>query len=73
MKRAVRWAVASVALAVELMAFGTAKGPTRLAPFSRAVSAASTMAAALGPPEPMMRPVRGLETSSLVRPASWMA
>jgi hypothetical protein len=53
--------VASVAEAVDDIAFGTANGPTRLGPFSRAVSAASTMVRVDGPPEPMMMPVRSLD------------
>src|SRR5579871_2056763 len=46
--------VASVADAVEDIAFGTAKGPTFFGPFERVMSAASTMVRADGPPEPMM-------------------
>ena len=65
--------VASVAEAVEDIAFGTAKGPTRLGPLERVMSAASTMVRAEGPPEPMMMPVRILETSSGDRPESWIA
>jgi hypothetical protein len=53
--------VASVADAVDDIAFGTAKGPTRFGPLVRAVSAASTMVRVDGPPEPMMIPVRSLD------------
>ena len=56
------------------MALGTAKGPTFLEePDSRALSAASTMVRVEGPPEPMMMPVRSLETSFGSRPASRIA
>ena len=48
---------------------GTAKGPTCFGPLVRVMSAASTMARVDGPPEPMMMPVRSLETSSGARPA----
>src|SRR6185437_12939024 len=65
--------VASTADAVEDIALGTAKGPTRLGPFVRVVSAASTMARADGPPEPMMMPVRSLETSLSSTPESRIA
>ena len=65
--------VASVAEAVDDIAFGTANGPTRLGPFVRVMSAASTMARADGPPEPMTMPVRGLETCSSDRPAISMS
>jgi hypothetical protein len=50
--------VASVADAVDAIAFGTANGPTRFGPLLRAMSAASTMARVDGPPDPMMMPVR---------------
>ena len=65
--------VDSVADAPELMAFGTAKGPTRLGPRSRAVAAASTITRVEGPPAPTIRPVRSLETSASSRPESAMA
>ena len=65
--------VASVAEAVDDMALGTAKGPTRLGPFVRVMSAASTSVRAEGPPEPMMMPVRSLEMSEGSRPASAIA
>ena len=45
------------------MALGTAKGPMRLGPFSRVMSAASMRVRVEGPPEPMMMPVRSLEMS----------
>ena len=66
--------MASVAEAVEDIAFGTANGPTRFAdPPSRVMSAASTMARVEGPPEPMMMPVRSFETSSGSSPESRIA
>src|SRR6185369_11556473 len=65
--------VASVADAVDDIAFGTAKGPTRFGPFSLVVCAASTMVRVDGPPEPMMMPVRTLETSLSDKPASRIA
>ena len=65
--------VDSTAEGPELIALGTAKGPMRLGPFSRVVSAAETMALVEGPPEPTIRPTRSLETSSGPRPASTMA
>jgi hypothetical protein len=65
--------VASVADAVEDIAFGTANGPTRFGPLVRVMSAASTMARADGPPEPMMMPVRGWRLSDSSRPASRIA
>jgi hypothetical protein len=65
--------VASVADAVDDIAFGTANGPTRFGPLLRVMSAASTMVRADGPPEPMMMPVRTLETSSGESPESWIA
>ena len=52
-----------MAEAVDDIAFGTANGPTRFGPLVRVMSAASTMVRADGPPEPMMMPVRSLETS----------
>ena len=55
--------MASVAEAVDDIAFGTANGPTRFGPLLRVVSAASTMVRVEGPPEPMMMPVRSLEMS----------
>ena len=60
--------VASVAEAVDDIAFGTANGPTRFGPLVRAVSAASTMARVDGPPEPMMMPVRSFEMSPSFEP-----
>src|SRR5580704_14610799 len=65
--------VPSVADAVELMALGTANGPTRLGPLLRVMSAASTMARVEGPPEPMMMPVISWEISLASRPASRIA
>ena len=65
--------MASVAEAVDDIAFGTAKGPTRLGPFSRVMSAESTMARADGPPEPMTMPVRSLEMSLSSTPESRIA
>ena len=65
--------VARTAEGPEHMALGTAKGPIRLGPFSRVMSAASTMALVEGPPSPTMMPVRSLDTSSGVRPESAMA
>ena len=65
--------VASVAEAVDDMAFGTANGPTRFGPLALVMSADSTMVRADGPPDPMMIPVRTSETSSGDRPASWIA
>ena len=55
------------------MVRGTMYGPTRRAPFSRSVSAASTVLAVEAPPEPATSPVRGFEISTSVRPASAMA
>ena len=52
--------VASVAELVELMAFGTANGPTRFGLALRAVSAAAISALVDGPPEPIIKPVIGL-------------
>ncbi len=53
--------VASVAEAVDDIAFGTAKGPMRLGElFLMVISAASISVRVEGPPEPMMMPVRGL-------------
>jgi hypothetical protein len=65
--------VASVAEAVDDMALGTAKGPMRLGPRSRVVSAASTMTRVEGPPDPMMMPVRSWEMSPSSSPASRIA
>src|SRR5579859_272292 len=65
--------VASTALAPELIALGTANGPTRLGPLVWVISAASTMARVEGPPEPTIRPVRSLETSASSRPESAIA
>src|SRR5438270_868268 len=56
--------VASVADGPELIALGTANGPTRFGPLLRVVSAASTMARVDAPPEPTIRPVRSWETSA---------
>ena len=65
--------VASVAEAVDDIAFGTANGPTRFGPLVRVMSAASTMVRVDGPPEPMMMPVRSLEMSVSSRPESRIA
>src|SRR3954466_12652307 len=65
--------VASVAEGPELIALGTANGPTRLGPLVRAVSAASTMARVEAPPEPTIRPVRSWETSAASSPESAIA
>ena len=65
--------VASVAEAVDDIAFGTANGPMRFGPLSRAMAAASTITRVEGPPEPMMMPVRSFEMSSCSSPASWIA
>src|SRR6476646_2497286 len=65
--------VASVAEAVDDIAFGTAKGPTRLGPLLRAVSAASIMARQDGPPEPITIPVRTFEISFSSTPESRIA
>src|SRR3981189_872273 len=65
--------VASVAEGPELIALGTAKGPTRLGPRVRVISAASTMVRVDGPPEPTIRPVFSLETSASSRPESAIA
>src|SRR5580658_6866586 len=65
--------VASVADAVDDIAFGTANGPTRFGPLLRAISAASTTVRVDGPPEPMMMPVRGLEISVSASPESRIA
>ena len=62
-----------VAEAVEDIALGTAKGPTRLGPLPRVTSAASTMARVEGPPDPMMMPVRSLDTSFSESPESRIA
>ena len=51
----------------------TMKGPTRLMPLARSVSAAQTWFRLDAPPEPATRPVRGLETCSGVRPDCAMA
>jgi len=53
--------------------FGTAVGPMRFGPFSRAVSAAWTMVWVEAPPEPMMMPVRSLMMSFSSSPESLMA
>src|SRR4051812_43000114 len=65
--------VASVADGPELIAFGTANGPTRFGPFSLVMAAASTMARVDGPPAPTIRPVRSLEPSAASRPESAIA
>src|SRR5688572_17797051 len=65
--------VASVADGPELMALGTANGPTRLGPFSLAVWAASTMARVDGPPAPTIRPTFSWLISSSEKPASAIA
>jgi hypothetical protein len=65
--------VESVAELVEDIDFGTSNGPTFLGPFSRVVSAACTIARVDGPPDPIMRPVRSLETSVASSPASRIA
>jgi hypothetical protein len=65
--------VASVAEAVEDIAFGTANGPTRFGPLLRVTSALSTMVRVEGPPDPIMMPVRSFETSVSSRPASRIA
>ena len=65
--------VARVAEAPELIALGTANGPTRLGPRSLAVWAASMIALVEGPPEPTIRPVRSWETSASSSPASAIA
>src|SRR5207342_3406844 len=65
--------VESVADGPELIALGTANGPTRLGPLVRAVSAASMMARVEAPPEPTIRPVISLETSASSRPESAIA
>ena len=59
---------------VEDIALGTANGPIRLGElFCRVMSAAATIALVEGPPEPTIRPVRGLEMSFSSRPASAIA
>ena len=58
---------------VLLMVRGTMNGLSRLRPLSRMVSAVATTFSAEVPPEPMISPVRGSETSSSPRPASSMA
>src|SRR3977135_2322108 len=65
--------VASVADGDDAIAFGTAKGPTRLGPLLRVVSAASTIVRVDGPPEPMIMPVISLDTSAGPSPASRIA
>ncbi len=51
----------------------TRYGPMRLTPFSRRVSMASIWFRVEAPPEPAIRPVRGLEICSGVRPESLIA
>src|SRR5690606_11538019 len=66
--------VASVAEAVDDIAFGTAKGPMRFGElYFSVVSYASTMVLVEGPPEPMTMPVRSLLISASSRPASAIA
>src|SRR6476660_912369 len=65
--------VARVAEGPELMALGTANGPTRLGPRVLAVSAASMIERVEAPPEPTIRPVRSWETSPSSRPESAIA
>src|SRR5579859_2640789 len=65
--------VASTAEAPELIALGTANGPTRFGHLVRVISEASTMARVEGPPEPTIKPVRALETSASSKPLSAMA
>ena len=65
--------VARTADAPELIALGTANGPTRFGPFSLAIWAASTIARVDAPPEPTIRPVRSFETSLSSRPESVIA
>ncbi len=65
--------VARVAEGPELIALGTAKGPMRLTPRVRAVSAASTMILVAVPPAPTIKPVCSLEISCASRPASLIA
>ena len=65
--------VASVAEFVDDMHFGTANGPTRLGLELRVVSAAVISACVLGPPEPIIMPVIGWDTSSAESPESAMA
>ena len=65
--------VASTAEGPEHIALGTAKGPTRLGPFSRVTSAVATMALVEGPPAPKTSPVRSCYTCSGVRPLSAIA
>ena len=55
------------------MALGTTKGPTFLGPFSLVIRAACTIAPVVGPPEPATTPVRSLEISASLKPASAMA
>src|SRR4051812_11870504 len=65
--------VASVADGPELIALGTAKGPTRLGPRVLVVSAASTITRVDAPPDPTMRPDISWETSPSSRPLSAIA
>jgi hypothetical protein len=67
--------VASVADAVEDIAFGTANGPMRFGLlFFSVMSDASTIVRVDGPPEPMMMPVRSFSLMSLSsRPESAIA
>ena len=49
------------------------KGPTLFGPFSLAISNDCSILAVLGPPDPAIRPVLGLETSSGVSHESLIA
>ena len=57
----------------ELMHLGTINGPTLLGPFSLAISNDWSKFIVLGPPEPAISPVLGLETSSGESPESLIA
>jgi len=66
--------VASVADAVDDIAFGTANGPIRFGLlFLLVISAASTMVRVDGPPEPITIPVRSLVMSPCSSPESRIA
>src|SRR5689334_6912959 len=65
--------VDSTAEGPELIALGTANGPTRLGPRVLAVSAASMTVRVDEPPEPTIRPVISLETSASSSPESAIA
>ncbi len=62
--------VARQAETVLLMVRGTRYGPMRLTPLSRRMSMASIWLMVEAPPEPAIRPMRGLEMSSALRPES---